>query len=159
MPEERRDRIGRFCLKKRGKRGIWHICWTDESRRPQSLSTGTNDHAKAQDALARHALENGEIATEAKKAGGGPQNPTVAVVFLHYYKHKKSSGDFASEHVFKSSMGDAARVWGDIRVNELDIPKQKELIAHWRAEPIADSTIDAICGPCGRHLIAPPVTS
>lgn len=39
-------------------------------------------------------------------------------------------------------MGVAARVWGDIRVNKLDIPKQKELIAHWRAESIADATID-----------------
>jgi hypothetical protein len=49
----------------------------------------------------------------------------------------------SSANTLSKTLWELLRAYGgDIRVKQLDIPKQMELIAHWRAEGLADSTID-----------------
>lgn len=126
------DRIGKFYLKQRGKRGLYQICWTDERRIPRSLSTGTADPEKAREALEAHALVH-SVSTEQWRQ---VRDPKLAFVLTHYRSQK--SDRMASIGTFDVAV---LEICGDISVSQFNVPMQVRFIEGLRKRGNCDATI------------------
>ncbi len=132
MQVDKRDRAGKFFLKRRGSQGIWCICrYNAATRQTDRLSTGTADLEAARTALYEHALRHDRPAT----------SPDAALATVMQTCWEQYAQHLPSAHTHLASQRDALEIWGDICVQQLDRRKQLEFVQALRNRGLSDWTI------------------